>query len=71
MMKIVGVTSCPSGVAHTYMAAEALQNAGEEKGYEVHIETQGAGGADCGSYRPLGSFCDRQAGADAAVCVAH
>nr|WP_307722413.1 PTS fructose transporter subunit IIB [Paucilactobacillus nenjiangensis] len=46
MMKIVGVTSCPSGVAHTYMAAEALQNAGEEKGYEVHIETQGAGGAD-------------------------
>ncbi|KRM09059.1 PTS fructose-like transporter subunit IIB [Paucilactobacillus suebicus] len=45
-MKIVGVTSCPSGVAHTYMAAEALQKAGKDKGIEVHIETQGASGAD-------------------------
>lgn len=46
LMKIVGVTSCPSGVAHTYMAAESLQKAGKEKGIEVHIETQGASGAD-------------------------
>ncbi|KRO01232.1 MULTISPECIES: PTS fructose transporter subunit IIB [Levilactobacillus] len=45
-MKIVGVTSCPSGVAHTYMAAEALQKAGKEKDIEVHIETQGTSGVD-------------------------
>lgn len=45
-MKIVGVTSCPSGVAHTYMAAEALEKAGASKGVDVHIETQGTSGTD-------------------------
>lgn len=44
-MKIVGVTSCPVGVAHTYMAAETLEKKCKELDYEVKIETQGANGA--------------------------
>ncbi|WP_019552963.1 PTS fructose transporter subunit IIC [Propionispira raffinosivorans] len=40
-MKIVGVSACPTGIAHTYMAAEALEKCGKELGYEVKIETQG------------------------------
>ena len=44
-MKVVGITSCPSGVAHTYMAAEALKLAGQKLGIEVLIETQGGAGA--------------------------
>lgn len=40
-MKVVGVTACPSGVAHTYMTAEALVIAGEKYGVDVKIETQG------------------------------
>lgn len=42
---IVGVTSCPTGIAHTFMAAEALRKAGEALGYEMKIETQGSVGA--------------------------
>ena len=45
-MKIIGITSCPSGVAHTYMAAEALTKAAEAAGCEVKIETQGSVGAE-------------------------
>lgn len=45
-MKMLAVTSCPSGVAHTYMAAEALENAAKEKGWEVKIETQGSYGIE-------------------------
>lgn len=45
-MKIVGVTSCPSGVAHTYMAAEALVLSGKNHGVEVIIETQGGAGIE-------------------------
>lgn len=45
-MKIVGVTACPSGAAHTYMAAEALKVAGEKNGVEVIIETQGGAGVE-------------------------
>lgn len=41
-MKIVGITSCPTGIAHTYLSAEKLTKAAQEKGYEVKIETQGA-----------------------------
>ena len=41
-MKVVGVTACPSGVAHTYMAAEALSLAGKKAGVEVKVETQGS-----------------------------
>ncbi|MDQ8706797.1 fructose-specific PTS transporter subunit EIIC [Streptomyces sp. LHD-70] len=42
--KIVAVTSCPTGIAHTYMAAESLENAGREAGVEVVVETQGSAG---------------------------
>ena len=45
-MKVVGVTACPSGVAHTYMSAEALVLAGEKYGVDVKIETQGSGGVE-------------------------
>ncbi|MCC9089615.1 PTS fructose transporter subunit IIB [Bacillus sp. A015] len=40
-MKIVGVTSCPAGLAHTPMAAKALENAGKQLGHEIKIEQQG------------------------------
>ena len=43
-MKIVVVTSCATGIAHTFMAAEALDRAGKAAGHEMIIETQGAGG---------------------------
>lgn len=46
MVSIVGVTACPTGVAHTYMAAEAIIAAGQEKGWDVTIETQGSMGID-------------------------
>lgn len=45
-MFVVGVTSCAFGVAHTYMAAEAIQKACKSKGYEVKVETQGALGIE-------------------------
>lgn len=41
---IVGITACPTGIAHTYMAADSLVAAGKEMGYDVQIETQGSGG---------------------------
>ncbi|MBO0899718.1 PTS fructose transporter subunit IIBC [Cellulomonas sp. zg-ZUI22] len=44
-MKIVAVSSCPTGIAHTYMAAEALEQAGRAAGHEVHVETQGSAGS--------------------------
>lgn len=44
-MKFVAVSSCPTGIAHTYMAAEALEQAGRAAGHEVHVETQGAAGS--------------------------
>ncbi|MBE2998632.1 PTS transporter subunit EIIC [Nocardiopsis sp. HNM0947] len=43
-MRIVAVTSCPTGIAHTYMAAEALEQAGRAAGHEVSVETQGSAG---------------------------
>ena len=42
--EILGITACPTGIAHTYMAAEALENAGKEMGHLVKIETQGKSG---------------------------
>ncbi|MEU6604984.1 fructose-specific PTS transporter subunit EIIC [Streptomyces shenzhenensis] len=42
--RIVAVTSCPTGIAHTYMAAESLENAGREAGVEVVVEPQGSAG---------------------------
>ncbi|MGB4588071.1 MAG: PTS fructose transporter subunit IIB [Clostridiaceae bacterium] len=46
MKKIIGVASCPAGIAHTYMAAEAIELAGRKRGFEVKIETHGAGGVE-------------------------
>ncbi|WP_188043762.1 PTS fructose transporter subunit IIABC [Changpingibacter yushuensis] len=43
---IVAITSCPTGIAHTYMAAESLENAARDKGIEIHVETQGSGGVE-------------------------
>ncbi|QPA32329.1 PTS 2-O-a-mannosyl-D-glycerate transporter subunit IIABC [Thermaerobacillus caldiproteolyticus] len=43
---IVAVTACPAGIAHTYMAAEALQRAGNEVGVTVYVEKQGANGIE-------------------------
>lgn len=43
--KIVAITSCPTGVAHTFMAAEALEEGARRLGYEIHVETQGSVGA--------------------------
>lgn len=44
-LKILAVTSCPTGIAHTYMAAEGIEKAAKEKGCFVKIETRGSGGA--------------------------
>ncbi|RCV53172.1 PTS fructose transporter subunit IIC [Marinitenerispora sediminis] len=44
-MKFVAITSCPTGIAHTYMAAEALEQAARAAGHEMHVETQGAAGS--------------------------
>ncbi len=41
---LLAITSCPTGIAHTYMAAESLEEAAKEKGIELHVETQGSGG---------------------------
>jgi len=45
-MKIVAVTACPTGIAHTYMAAEKLQRAAEALGHQIKVETQGAMGIE-------------------------
>ncbi|MEU6330906.1 fructose-specific PTS transporter subunit EIIC [Streptomyces sp. NPDC047049] len=42
--RIVAITSCPTGIAHTYMAAESLEKAGQAAGVEVSVETQGSAG---------------------------
>jgi PTS system fructose-specific IIC component len=62
-VKIVAVTSCPTGIAHTYMAAESLEQAALAAGHEIHVETQGAAGAE--------PFTDQQlAEADVAIFAA-
>lgn len=45
-MKIVGVTCCATGIAHTYIAKEKLVKAAEELGFDIKIETQGMTGAE-------------------------
>ncbi|HCX65381.1 MAG TPA: PTS fructose-like transporter subunit IIB [Eubacteriaceae bacterium] len=45
-MKVVAATACPSGVAHTYMAAEALEKAFKKAGHEIKVETQGSIGIE-------------------------
>lgn len=45
-MKIVAVTACPTGIAHTYMAAEQLEKAAKALGHAIKVETQGAMGIE-------------------------
>lgn len=45
-MKILAITSCPNGIAHTYMAAENLQKAADKLGIEMKVETQGSIGVE-------------------------
>lgn len=45
-MKILAVTACPSGVAHTYMSAEAIAKKCKDRGWEVKVETQGSVGVE-------------------------
>ena len=59
-MKFVGVTACPTGIAHSAMAAEALETAAKEKGHEIEIEIHGASGAE---------FVDRQTIKDADAII--
>ena len=45
-MKIVAVTACPTGIAHTYMAAEQLEKTARQLGHAIKVETQGAMGIE-------------------------
>ena len=45
-MKIVAVTACPTGIAHTYMAASRLEKVAKELGHQIKVETQGALGVE-------------------------
>ena len=45
-MKYIAITACPTGIAHTYMAAENLEKIAKELGHEIKVETQGAMGIE-------------------------
>jgi PTS system fructose-specific IIB component len=45
-MNIIAVTSCPTGIAHTYMAAEQLEKTAKKLGYSIKVETQGSMGIE-------------------------
>ncbi|WP_027109199.1 PTS fructose transporter subunit IIB [Lacticigenium naphthae] len=45
-MKIIAITACATGVAHTYMAKKGLEDAAKKLGHEIKIETQGAAGIE-------------------------
>jgi len=44
--RLVAITSCPTGIAHTYMAAESLEKAAQARGIDLQVETQGSGGIE-------------------------
>lgn len=50
-IKVLAVTACPTGIAHTYMAAEALEKAGNKLGVPIKVETNGSGGAKKCAYQ--------------------
>jgi PTS system fructose-specific IIB component/fructose-specific PTS system IIB-like component len=58
-MKIIAITACPTGIAHTYMAAEQLEKIAKQHGHQIKIETQGALGIE----NPLNAQDIRQADA--------
>jgi len=62
-VKFVGVTSCPTGIAHTYMAAEGLEQSARAAGHEIQVETQGSAG-----FEPLSP--EAIAAADAVIFAA-
>lgn len=45
-MKVLAVTACPTGIAHTYMAAEAIEQAAKQLGFDVKVETRGSVGVE-------------------------
>lgn len=45
-MKVVAITACPTGIAHTYMAQEAIEKECRKRGYDVKVETQGSMGIE-------------------------
>jgi fructose-specific phosphotransferase system IIB component len=45
-MKVVAITACPTGIAHTYMAQEALERECKKRGYDYKVETQGSLGIE-------------------------
>ena len=45
-MKLIAITACPTGIAHTYMAAESLERTGQQLGHDIKVETQGAMGIE-------------------------
>jgi PTS system fructose-specific IIB component len=45
-MKLVAVTACPTGIAHTYMAAEQLEKTAKKHGHKIKVETQGSMGIE-------------------------
>ena len=45
-MNIVAITACPTGIAHTYMAAEKLEKTGKQLGHTIKVETQGSMGIE-------------------------
>ncbi|MGB3682346.1 MAG: fructose-specific PTS transporter subunit EIIC [Rubrobacteraceae bacterium] len=59
-MKFIGVTACPTGIAHSAMAAEALETTAKEKGHDIEVEIHGASGAE---------FVDRQTIKDADAII--
>lgn len=63
MKKILAVTACPTGIAHTYMAAEALQKAANEKNVDLKVETRGAIGVE-------NSFTEQEIATAHAIIVA-
>ena len=46
MKKIIAVTGCPTGIAHTFMAAEKIERTAKEAGYEIKVETRGQAGVE-------------------------
>jgi PTS system fructose-specific IIB component len=45
-MNLVAITACPTGIAHSQMAAENIQTTAEKRGHEIHVEVQGAMGTE-------------------------
>ncbi|GAB2739612.1 fructose-specific PTS transporter subunit EIIC [Salinifilum aidingensis] len=54
-MRFVAVTACPTGIAHTYMAAEALEQAAADAGHDIQVETQGSAGSAALSEEDIGA----------------